>query len=524
MAGAPEKVAFIQDDLDFEEGFSDSVAVPEGRTLRRRCTGRSALTAAFVATALVAASAACVARGPLLRLARVSGATLAAEEELVKPFKQCGGAHYTNSTCCVKGCACVKETQYYSQCKPPEGLQHCNHQAAVKEVDAAKERVVDAKIDVKDAKSDVEAAKKAHEACKDANVEAHKKAVAAAEEADKKHKLLEDDIQKFGKNTRAVKQTCQKEEDGVRKTEEDKRDEIIKGARADLAQTRKSAKETKAKHEKDVRDAKAKADDELAKAIKLKKDTAKAEAAKAKEEATVAGHVKKFEDAEKVRKEKKCGGLFGDCTGTGCCVLGCECHWDTKFYAQCKGSFGAGSCVWQIAVKKQNESATALPILKKQLKKLKEEKHDTAQAAKDAAAKAKKAGETMDKTIAVEKVTYDKILKEAKEKADKIIADAREKCDATIKVVVDKNKKKTDAAQAKEDVKTADARHAFQEADKAKKAAEAVEDKKQAAQDNALKHVLATQKALQDMKSKLVSANWAVGTWKKAAKGDTCGP
>merc|ERR1712151_691673 len=44
--------------------------------------------------------------------------------------KQCNGDGFQNSTCCYKGCACIKQSKFYSQCETPLGNKVCNLEKA----------------------------------------------------------------------------------------------------------------------------------------------------------------------------------------------------------------------------------------------------------------------------------------------------------------------------------------------------------------------------------------------------------
>jgi len=43
-----------------------------------------------------------------------------------KPFSKCGGTDFTGKACCQRGCACVKNSQYFSMCAAPAGLEDCD--------------------------------------------------------------------------------------------------------------------------------------------------------------------------------------------------------------------------------------------------------------------------------------------------------------------------------------------------------------------------------------------------------------
>merc|ERR1712008_636837 len=63
-------------------------------------------------------------------------------------------------TCCKSGCACIMDSKYYSQCKPPTDLQKCDVAASKDEVKNAKDRESAAKTELTHATSDRAEAKK----------------------------------------------------------------------------------------------------------------------------------------------------------------------------------------------------------------------------------------------------------------------------------------------------------------------------------------------------------------------------
>jgi len=47
-----------------------------------------------------------------------------------KVFSQCGGHAWAGSTCCQKGCVCIRDSKYFSMCTAPGGLNECNIEKA----------------------------------------------------------------------------------------------------------------------------------------------------------------------------------------------------------------------------------------------------------------------------------------------------------------------------------------------------------------------------------------------------------
>jgi len=47
-----------------------------------------------------------------------------------KPFSQCGGQDWAGTTCCQKGCVCIRDSKYFSMCTAPGRLTECNIEKA----------------------------------------------------------------------------------------------------------------------------------------------------------------------------------------------------------------------------------------------------------------------------------------------------------------------------------------------------------------------------------------------------------
>lgn len=43
-----------------------------------------------------------------------------------KKFEKCGGSDFKGMACCQRGCACIKDSEYFSMCKAPAGLNKCD--------------------------------------------------------------------------------------------------------------------------------------------------------------------------------------------------------------------------------------------------------------------------------------------------------------------------------------------------------------------------------------------------------------
>merc|ERR1712176_225059 len=89
-----------------------------------------------------------------VRTLKVDETSVITEREIknavpLKAFKQCGGVAWEGATCCMKGCACVKESKYYSGCQAALSKGHCDPDSVEDEAVAAKQRLKQAKEDVK---------------------------------------------------------------------------------------------------------------------------------------------------------------------------------------------------------------------------------------------------------------------------------------------------------------------------------------------------------------------------------------
>lgn len=152
------------------------------------------------------------------------------------PFSQCGGKNWKKSTCCLKGCACIKDNMYYSKCTPPTGSQDCSTDLLKDEVDKAKDRVDAGQLALTDA-LDVLKTKKEPAKNAAANLKKAKKTVhdADANLKDRKRKEL-DGISK-----------AKKENESVLKAAKTQKTKSIKAAQAERAKVEKDAIETLAK-------------------------------------------------------------------------------------------------------------------------------------------------------------------------------------------------------------------------------------------------------------------------------------
>merc|ERR1712151_770708 len=253
--------------------------------------------------------------------------------EPLKAFKQCGGIAYKGPTCCMKGCACIQESKYFSGCHAPLQMGHCDPDSVKDEAVAAKERLEQAKEDVKVAEAKV---KDAEDWLADSQ-KASEEAEAAAERATKKglekRKEKEAAMYKFGEKVRELQEAADKELEGVKYSAHEKKMVKINAAKDKEAKIVKTAKAEKEAARKKVKEAQVKAQ-KAQHALDLK----------IKESAGVTKEVQDFWDKEGARKTQQCGGAFADCSKNWCCALSCGCSGKNKYYAQCTGLGGKSFC------------------------------------------------------------------------------------------------------------------------------------------------------------------------------------
>jgi len=281
-----QQPAFSRLALEAEEQPAARGEVPlaAGRSVAPRTARRRLILGGVSLVAAGAAAAALAAGRPAPAAGAAPGASLGAFA--VKPFHQCGGARWTNSTCCQRGCACIIVDKYYSQCEPPAGSKHCDQRAALDEAEATKLKVSAAKPVA------VAAAKKAKE-----TAEVAAKATAEAEKAEGS--------------------------------------ETLKRLKADGAMKRKAKEATQAA----AKAAKDRAEEEGKKMWHQESEYNKTKA-----------RLDHIEANERMAATGLCPGMFGACKGGGvapskaCCQLGCVCQMKNAFYGQCRAPDGHGAC------------------------------------------------------------------------------------------------------------------------------------------------------------------------------------
>jgi len=421
-------------------------------------------------------------------------------EVFQKPFQQCGGQGYHNSTCCQKGCACVEETAYYSQCKAPEGLDDCDIASARDESGKAVIRKKTKKEQFETAKTNAEQALKKAKEAQAERVKAVKEAREASTEADTKA----DDL-------KAVEKEAAEKRKQVQQAAKEELDKTTKEVKATLAEKTQDATALREKKIKAAKDAKAVAEKDAQDKLAAFNEANKVAAAKKEERSKVKVHTDKYEKDEKIRKSKECPGAFKECTKTNCCALGCSCIWDNKYYGQCKGFDGSKECNAKAVVESYKEAAAKMPTLNKDWNRL-SNANDTASAALDASNK--NLHEVNEKT--------DNDIKAAKDEFTTSTTVPAAEAKKKLKAAKDEYDAKVAAAKDAEEKKTAAVRAALKEALTAKTTALKVAETKHHTEEAAKKVLVAAKKKLAKKEQEFSSATKAVGSWERAAKGDTC--
>merc|ERR1712048_286329 len=102
------------------------------------------------------------------------------------------------ATCCMKGCACIQESKYFSGCHAPLHMGHCDPDSVEDEAVAAKQRVEQAKDDFKMAEAKVKDAEDWLADSQKASEDAEAAAQRATKEGLEKRKEKEAVMDKFG--------------------------------------------------------------------------------------------------------------------------------------------------------------------------------------------------------------------------------------------------------------------------------------------------------------------------------------
>merc|ERR1719210_1841172 len=166
---------FVEAVADTDGDASDTRAAT-GRTVSGKVRWMAApvvLTFVLALVAIVAFGAHRASPMPLDEKATISAAS---KSKPVMVFKQCGGEGWKGSSCCQKGCACIRESKYYSGCHAPQGLTGCDTDALEDEVGSASGKVDEAKEAADEAEAEVKHAKHRLAKAKSEHKDAHEAA------------------------------------------------------------------------------------------------------------------------------------------------------------------------------------------------------------------------------------------------------------------------------------------------------------------------------------------------------------
>uniref|UniRef100_A0A7S4S300 Uncharacterized protein n=1 Tax=Alexandrium monilatum TaxID=311494 RepID=A0A7S4S300_9DINO len=147
-AAATRKLTIeIPSDLDVSMGETEEEeeADAEGPcrfALPRRMRWPLAVTGALAAVLLLVGAAVCRSPEQLPQAsASLANAPVVAAFAVALPNQQCGGADWHGASCCTTGCACVAETPSLSRCRPANGTDRCDSEAALGQARRAVEKV-----------------------------------------------------------------------------------------------------------------------------------------------------------------------------------------------------------------------------------------------------------------------------------------------------------------------------------------------------------------------------------------------
>lgn len=120
------------------------------------------------------------------------------------PFDKCGGNNFIGKSCCKRGCACVKDSQYFSMCKAPAGLDECDVTKATKMADRLRDKATPLrkksekkKKMYKEKQAFAEKEEAAFVKARDLAMKALQKAQAEKAEMDKQNATLQEHIKKM---------------------------------------------------------------------------------------------------------------------------------------------------------------------------------------------------------------------------------------------------------------------------------------------------------------------------------------
>uniref|UniRef100_A0A6T0RID1 CBM1 domain-containing protein n=1 Tax=Alexandrium monilatum TaxID=311494 RepID=A0A6T0RID1_9DINO len=419
----------------------------------------------------------------------------------IAPYQQCGGQDWTNGTCCQTGCACVAKSKYYSMCRTPTGIDECDEDQVKIEAQAAKRRVDSRKSSLEIRRSALKTAGAELRTAREELAKAETALNEASQAASEKDSALEHAEATLGRSAKNKEKAAREEHE-----------RITKETKATLAEKTQSATETRDRKLKAAHDAHAAAE-KAAKDAREAFDNANKKAAdKTTERAQVKVHVDEYEAGEKARQEKDCGELYGACTATNCCVLGCQPYWKNQYFCQCKGPNQAGYCAAKEAMDLYTKSSAAMPYLNRDYHALIKANDTAATTLVDADKNLEEVAEKSKHDIKAAKEEYERNTKGPEEDAANTLKAAQETADRKIK-------------EAKEELhsKTAKSREAWKEAHKVKDEKEKIAKEKRAAEKLASDKATAADAAVTKASHDLVTSKGEVGAWVRAARGDTCG-
>merc|ERR1712048_368576 len=424
----------------------------------------------------------------------------ASKAKPLKAFKQCGGVEWEGGTCCTHGCACIKETKYYSGCHTPLQLGHCDPDSAGEEADAAKLRVEEAKHDLKVAETELKEAEDSLSDSTKASEEAEVAAQHAIKNGLEKRKEKEGADEKFGKKVKELEEAADKDIEHVKKS----------------ALEKKTKKVNAAKEKKDKVEEPATVEKEAA-AKKAKEAQGKVETAQHALNLTLQGfkelkqEIDNYKKSEKMRKSVKCGGAYADCTKTWCCELGCECQ-GNQYYGQCKGINGkVGWCDAKGAGKFQAKRMTKFS------------KQDEAQkAASEKLEDASKTADELEKKAAEIETDADKKIASARKEEKETIQAASKEMEEAISAAKEKWEKKLAPARTEFHDKVNQVKLAAAKAGTARVKAVKLAKKKKMAKESAEKNLHEKKRKAEDAKAAVGDKREALEIWERAAKGERC--
>merc|ERR1712048_669885 len=218
-----------------------------------------------------------------------------------------------------------------------------------------------------------------------------------------------------------------------------------------------------------------------------------------------------YKKKEDMRKSRKCGGAYADCTKTWCCALGCECQGD-KFYGQCKGINGkVGLCDSKGAAAKHTEAMTKHDKHKEEVDALNKTHQDK-----------KKTAQELEKKAAEIKTDADKKITSVRKAEEETIQAASKEMEKAVSVVKEKWEKKLAPAREDLDEKLANVIRAASKAGIARVKAVKFAEGKKRVKESAERSVREKKDKAEDTKADIGMKREELEAWERMAKGETC--